>query len=84
MLRRDAQPKPDAARIAAPVPVEEVGEVLGAIRGASVVDREPDAGLLLLGAHRDASAGRRELERVADQVAQKLEDALAIAAMLSS
>src|SRR3954451_19504577 len=59
---RDVEPQPDAARIAAPVPVEAVGEVLGYDPGARVVARDPDAVLLLLGAPRDAPAGRRELE----------------------
>src|SRR5258708_36016401 len=75
---RDVEAEADPARIAAPVALEQVAEVIRRDARAGVVHGEADQAALLLRLHHDAAPGRRELERVSDQVAQDLQDALPI------
>ncbi len=74
-----AQARPAALLLARlPESVEEVRQLLGGDSGAAVRDPEMDLIVMPRGTHRDSPACLGELDRVADQVFQYLQDTVAI------
>src|SRR5581483_8342831 len=69
---RQAETRAFALRTAAPEAVERPSSLRGGQAGALVEDGDLDPGRRFAGAERDASAGRRGLDRVLDQVVERV------------
>src|SRR5690606_32990446 len=61
-----------------PIAFEQVGQLLGGNAFSRVADREQDIVLALLRAQRDGARLRRELDGIAEQVRQHLEEAFTV------
>ena len=76
---RDRKPETGTAfaRAACPVAIEDVGDLAGGNTGATIGDRDDGVTLTALERERDRRTARM-LERVADEVAERLQQAVAI------
>src|SRR5579859_2892299 len=79
-LLADVESEPDAVArvgvVALPVAIEQVANLLSLDPWSSIFDRELDARSCDHRSHGDHPTGRRELQRVADQVCEDLKYAL--------
>src|SRR5438874_6089990 len=77
---RDEEPETGAAAVGVPVAIEDVGQVLGADAGARIRDLEGHAVGFDCHDERDAPIFGREFQRVAEEIAEHLQQAVPIAA----
>ena len=78
----DRQPQSGAARLIAaapPEPLEDVRQIVGGDAFPGVAHPELHLTAMVRGTHHDAAAGRRELRRIADQILEDLQHAIAVA-----
>src|SRR6266581_9190812 len=77
---RDEETETRAATVGVPVAIEDVGQVLGADAGTGIRDFERNAVVCGFDDEGDAPNFGREFQRVAEEVAEHLQQAVAIAA----
>src|SRR5581483_11401418 len=78
----DGKPEPRAAplRLASlPEPLEQMWQMVLGDPRAGIRDPEPDSAIARFRSDRDAAAGTRELDRVADEILKNLEESVAVA-----
>src|SRR5581483_6423026 len=79
-VSRQRQSEPETLPAGAAMePFEDLAPCFGRDAGSSVADRDDDVARVAADAHFDGAVLRRELDRVAEQMAERLPQAIAVA-----